>query len=496
MLIKLWNTYIDMIEHILVSTYSSFVKRPILMMGTLILVILIPIVFLVVKYSNKSVEAAWYDDTFAYRKSIDVTNNTSAEANIYIGVTADTSDTTRFQADCGDLRFTKFNGEKLPYYISSGCGTSSTILHVFLNSFPAGKQTIYYYYGNANAPNGFNSSDFATQASNYTLGSTGSEEKTVGPVAYWKFDEGVGSTVYDSSGQNNRGSLGTGSSAPTWKSEDMCISGKCLYFDGTSDEINIGNTALLGSGSTSFTVQTWIRTSQTSGVGSIFGQYDAAGDTNHYFRLANGLIGADEYLPSGGAISGSKNIADNKWHFVQFIRSGTQWYIYTDGLLENSGASEDYSGGAPTAVWIGDRYAPAGAYDLNGYLDEFKIYNYSRTAAQIKADYAAGLARSSSVKGVSASLGSNPKSSAALSDGLVGYWKMDESIWSGTAGEVLDSSGNGNNGIGYSGATTANGKFGNGGSFNSSDTNDYVDAGSGASLAPSTNRLTVSTWVY
>jgi hypothetical protein len=52
-----------------------------------------------------------------------------------------------------------------------------------------------------------------------------------------------------------------------------------------------------------------------------------------------------------------------------------------------------------------------------------------------------------------------------VNDGLVGYWKMDETSWNGTSGEVLDASGNNNHGVRAGDATTTAGKYGSGGSF-------------------------------
>ena len=143
-------------------------------------------------------EAAWWNPSWQYRQSIHVTNNTTEQTNVYISVTLVTSDTSKFQADCGDLRFTKQNGQLLPYYIVSGCGAASTSVHVQLDTFPAGAQTFYAYYGNPSADNGFSSADFLMAASSYTVGGVGGEETGPGPVAYWKFDEGSGSTAFDS----------------------------------------------------------------------------------------------------------------------------------------------------------------------------------------------------------------------------------------------------------------------------------------------------------
>jgi hypothetical protein len=174
-------------------------------------------------------EAAWWNDAWHYRQRVDVTNNTSEEANVYIALTLDTSDTTKFQANCGDLRFTKQNGQVLEYYLVSGCGTASTSVHVQFDTFPAGAQSIYAYYGNAAAEDGFASADFSTEASNYTIGGVASEEVGPGPVAYWKFDEGSGSTAFDSA------SYGLG--------EELLIDGDMEAAD--TSAWNAGNSAIL-----------------------------------------------------------------------------------------------------------------------------------------------------------------------------------------------------------------------------------------------------------
>jgi hypothetical protein len=83
-----------------------------------------------------------------------------------------------------------------------------------------------------------------------------------------------------------------------------------------------------------------------------------------------------------------------------------------------------------------------------------------------------------------------------LRSGLVGWWKMDESSWSGTSGEVIDSSGSGNHGTAKNGAATTSSpaKFGNAGSFTHA-SNQYVDCGHDASLFPSA-QITIAAWVY
>jgi len=54
------------------------------------------------------------------------------------------------------------------------------------------------------------------------------------PIVEWRFDEKTGISAYDTSGGSITGALGSGSSAPTWKSNAFCKNGACLEFDGTN----------------------------------------------------------------------------------------------------------------------------------------------------------------------------------------------------------------------------------------------------------------------
>ncbi len=170
-------------------------------------------------------------------------------------------------------------------------------------------------------------------------------------------------------------------------------------------------------------------------------------------------------------------INDNSWHYVSGTYDGDDLRLYIDGFLE--GINSDPSGDLPIAtgsVRIGADYDNPVANFFAGFIDEAKIYPYARSADEIKQDYTAGLAGIGTSKGVSAAFGY--ESEKWMTDGLVGYWKMDSSVgtWNGTTNEVVDSSGNGNHGFasGTPGslASTTAGKFGNGGVFDGS--NDQI----------------------
>lgn len=96
-----------------------------------ILVVLIPLAISLTINAPK-VHAAWFDDNFAYRQKVPVTTHAASESNVYITLAVDTATLTtdKLQADCDDLRFTKLNGQILPYQIVSGCDGGTTSIRV------------------------------------------------------------------------------------------------------------------------------------------------------------------------------------------------------------------------------------------------------------------------------------------------------------------------------------------------------------------------------
>ncbi len=398
---------------------GKYARLP-LLIGALLLLTLIP--FALFRGSQApEAEAAWWDNSWRYRKPIQVTNNTTQQTNVYITLTLDTSDTTKFQDDCGDLRFTKQNGQVLPYYIASGCGTASTSVHVQLDTFPAGAQTLYAYYGNPSAPNGFANNDFLMEATNYTVGGTGSEEIAPGPVAYWKFDEGSGSTAHDSAGSNNGNINGA-----TWVSEDQCIDGKCLNFDGLDDSVSATNPSNFCT-LPSISYVAWVNSdlaTQNNSSGII---------VNRQFKLTAGSDYSSRiYLEDGSDATVLKQVStgiplnQNEWDFVAttFDLAEGKIHIYLNGNLMASESfdsagltlNDDYC----TALVLGNDYDSSNR-KFDGYLDEVKIFPYALTEDEIKAEYNLGAA---------AVIGTGPAAppplGGNLDDSLVAHWAFDE----------------------------------------------------------------------
>jgi len=148
-----------------------------------------------------------------------------------------------------------------------------------------------------------------------SAGSPASEEKFPSPAAYWNFDEGYGTTLNDSTQNNNDGTMGIGNSAPTWAAEDMCISGKCLKFDGSNDYVNVATDKSLHFDN-NFTVQGWIKMNQIPQTDEAFPI--SRGEEYSIVVHMDGDLG---YLihntsPGWALISTSYNLPLNEWVHV------------------------------------------------------------------------------------------------------------------------------------------------------------------------------------
>jgi hypothetical protein len=366
-------------------------------------------------------------------------------------------------------------------------GTNSTL--------STGKVGLWSYQTEAHFDN-FRIRKYA--ATEPSAGSPSTEEQSPEPVAYWKFDEGYGTTIYDSTQSDLNGNF---SDSPEWQSRDMCISDKCLKFDGSNDSISITDSnGLTKQGETTLSLwfkfpsnydsSNWDGVLQPAGAG-----YSSGWRLLH--RKDHGSLDLDWQINTDNGSAGPEYVLDtinygtlegDIWYHLSLVHSDTNAYLYLNGVQVDSTSISGpilYSSG--TSITIGEAQN-----NFEGFLDEIKIYPYARTAEEIKADYVA-----QSSQGSSAVLGA--KEPQYLSEGLVGYWKMDESSWTNdcSTATVLDSSGNDIDGTscpaptGPTGGTA--GKFGNAGDF---DGTNYATLGNNDSFNyTETDSFSVVSWV-
>lgn len=330
----------------------------------------------------------------------------------------------------------------------------------------------------------------------------GSEEKAPAADFYWKFDDAQGSTAQDSSPNNEDITLAASTANPTWSYDDVCISGKCLKFDGTNDYANTASSIDL-SGTAVITVEFWMKWQPYADDDDLAMEFSTnANLSSTGFYINPNSSGASNFsIYLNGDVGGNSvqftRPEDGVWHHYAIVMDKSQAGAseitpYVDGKAVSytkSHTNNNTNNFGDNTLYFMSR---AGSSLFGGGLmDEVKVFKYARTAAQIQSSYNSR----SNPEGLSGQLGNSQTnaSQGGLSDRLTHYWKMDEPSWTVDCSTrtVKDSAGS-TDLISCDNATgpqTTSGKFGSAGSFDS--VNDVIQADSTEVYG---KRWTVSLW--
>ncbi|KKS14328.1 MAG: hypothetical protein UU72_C0049G0002 [candidate division WWE3 bacterium GW2011_GWB1_41_6] len=254
----------------------------------------------------------------------------------------------------------------------------------------------------------------------------GDTTSCAGPVAEYKLDENTGTSgavIYDTSGNNNTGTMTSFSASPSpWKPGKH---GSSLQFNG-SQYVAIADSDSLDYGTGDFTITVWVKTTETCTDNKVYWGQRYSPTTIWTGCDATGNVAgfdADSSVSSFSAIRGTTAINDGKWHQITAVKTGhasAYVYLYVDGVLEASAGPRSYSGDFNFGAGAGIN--SIGRLNVNPYyypvaqIDHVRVYNYARTAAQVAWEHNHG--------------------------GPVGWWQFDEC----TGVNAYDSSGHDNHG--------------------------------------------------
>ena len=473
------------------------------MAALIVLLVAIPFTLFTLFHAS-SARAEWFNSAWSYRKSIRFGNTGSAVTDQKVLIAFDTATPIaagKMQSSCQDVRFTDAGGKLLQYYINVsggagvGCNDASSDFYVLMPSVVAGNNLIYIYYGQPSALAGTASANFGNTTFSPTSGPTlDAEEQSPGPVAVWKMDEGQGSTASDASGHGNTLAL----TSTAWATSSATLSNRSQYlqFNGATSVASRANDTEFDFGTGSFSISAWIRhSSNITGTDVLITKYNTQGwkvymDSSGF--ICFGIDDDSSYGPDDSVCT-TTSYADSTWHHIEVVKQGTTSItVYVDGTQKAQTTSLTATATLSTTATLYIGADSAGNTNWwDGWVDDVAIYPYARTASQVKLDIlgSSEASRSATLIGASAS--------DALTNGLVGYWKMDETSWATDCSttSVLDASGNISNGAACPNASSpspSTGKFGLGGVFDGSD--DYVLVNDANNLDVTTT-FTFSAWV-
>jgi len=154
---------------------------------------------------------------------------------------------------------------------------------------------------------------------------------------------------------------------------DAATKGGSGYFDGSGDYLDVGSSNATQLGSGNFTVDFWIKTTDTSF--NIANPDSATGSSYWGLLVQSGdLRWNDSYAVSNKWVVDGAGILDDAWHHVAIVRNSGTIAVYYDGTSQSvqSGSfsdSTDYSGSDGLRIGSGNLSA------FNGYLSSFRTVN-------------------------------------------------------------------------------------------------------------------------
>jgi glucose/arabinose dehydrogenase len=200
---------------------------------------------------------------------------------------------------------------------------------------------------------------------------------SVGLVAAYGFNESTGTSVTDSSGRGNAGTVNGATRTTAGRF------GGALSFDGVNDFVAVADSASLDL-TTSLTISAWVRPTSISGWRTVIMKEGSPTGLVYalYSSTSNNFPGG--YLEIGSAdreLKGTASVVTTGWRHLSLTYDGTTMRMYIDGVERGSraqtgaltvSAGQFKIGG--NAVW---------AEWFNGLIDEVRVYNRALTAGQI-----------------------------------------------------------------------------------------------------------------
>ena len=234
-----------------------------------------------------------------------------------------------------------------------------------------------------------------------------------GLVGYWNFDQGSGTIAYDSSGNNNQGTI-HGASRTGGK-----ING-ALNFNGQNNYVDCGKSETLDP-TQAATLEAWIN----------FNQLPSA--ANHIMEIASRSGGGTDldlqvetdnrikfFIGTGTpnvAISNTVVVTNTWYHIAVTYQASNNIKIYVNGVLEKTTSINIARNANPNNFTIGQSGFWPGRF-FNGIIDEVKVFNRALSAQEIVAEYIhVSISPSSAVIDV----GQSQQFTSSISGGTLSY---------------------------------------------------------------------------
>ncbi len=205
------------------------------------------------------------------------------------------------------------------------------------------------------------------------------EDRTLLSVAQWTFNEGSGTTAYDSVGDND----GTLVNGPVWTTG---IIDGALSFDGIDDFVSVPDSPSLDL-ATALTTEAWVNFDSVDNryetILSKFGDNGAQSYALRRFRTGDlaeswmGKIASDITTQQGmsSQLCSSFVPTSGQWYHVVATFDGTVHRLYINGQLDAEASISGTLVATSYPLWIGRSGYPGFAEPLAGDVDQITVHS-------------------------------------------------------------------------------------------------------------------------
>lgn len=149
-----------------------------------------------------------------------------------------------------------------------------------------------------------------------------------------------------------------------------------LLLDGTGDYITAANTERLQIIGKNFTIEAWIRLSTTGKAMTVTNKRDAASAEEHTISIdgTTNLLSFSAFNGGSAIVSlvGTTVLTTGQWYHVAATRSGNNWYLHIDGVLEDSDTTASAASTNTGVFHIGRDGFNTGR-DFQGWIDSVRF---------------------------------------------------------------------------------------------------------------------------
>ncbi len=219
--------------------------------------------------------------------------------------------------------------------------------------------------------------DYSFNGSSFGVSSNALPLEEVAPdklLAYWPFDESIGLTAADMSGNARDATLSGGVALGATGEYATAMS-----FDGVDDKVSLSEPLLTGT--TDFTLSAWVNRTSNAGVDYIMGNY-GAGSCSNGIELYTNQGHIDVYL-GATYVSSTGTLLTNRLYHIAATRKSGLVTIYVDGVSVYSQTAADSIGGSCNwTLGNGPNYTTEA---FGGIIDDARVYRRALSAAEITA---------------------------------------------------------------------------------------------------------------